>query len=96
MAMMKGAAAANPDAYVEALSGWQRPLVEMLRTAINADGCFSESIKWTNLLFSLNGPCIVLRAEEKGFYSHFFVAKGSHTWTRVSNRAGSLNSQISS
>lgn len=75
MAMTKGAAAANPDAYVEALSGWQRPLVEMLRAVINADGCFSESIKWTNLLFSLNGPCIVLRAEENRVLLAFFRGK---------------------
>lgn len=75
MAMKKGAAAANPDAYVEALSGWQRPLVEMLRTAINADGRFDESIKWTNLLFSLNGPCIVLRAEESRVLLAFFRGK---------------------
>ena len=75
MAMMKGAAAANPDAYVEALSGWQRPLVEMLRTAINADGRFDESIKWTNLLFALNGPCIVLRAEENRVLLAFFRGK---------------------
>ena len=64
MAMMKGEVAANPDAYVEALSGWQRPLVEMLRAAIHAGGTFIETIKWTNLLFSSNGPCLVIRAEE--------------------------------
>lgn len=73
--MMKGVAAASPDAYVEALSGWQRPLVEMLRATINSDGRFSESIKWTNLLFSLNGPCIVLRAEEKRVLLAFFRGK---------------------
>lgn len=75
MAMMKGVAAASPDAYVEALSGWQRPLVEMLRATINSDGRFDESIKWTNLLFSLNGPCIVLRAEEKRVLLAFFRGK---------------------
>lgn len=64
MAMMKGEVAANPDAYVEALSGWQRDYVEMLRAAIHAGGVFDEGIKWTNLLFSSNGPCLVIRAEE--------------------------------
>lgn len=75
MAMMKSVVAASPDAYVEALSGWQRPLVEMLRATINSDGRFDESIKWTNLLFSLNGPCIVLRAEEKRVLLAFFRGK---------------------
>lgn len=64
MAMMKGVAAADPDAYVAALSGWQRTRVEMLRAAVNEGGNFEETIKWTNLVFLLNGPCIVIRAEE--------------------------------
>lgn len=64
MAMMKGVVAANPDAYIEALSGWQRTYVEMLRAAIHEGGAFDESIKWTNLLFSHAGACLVIRAEE--------------------------------
>lgn len=64
MPMMKGEVAANPDAYVEVLSGWQRDYVEMLRAAIHASGAFEEGIKWTNLLFSSDGPCLVIRAEE--------------------------------
>ena len=64
MAMKMGEAAANPDAYVEALSGWQRGYVEMQRAAIHAGGDFDEGIKWTNLLFSSNGACLVIRAEE--------------------------------
>lgn len=64
MAMMKGVVAAKPDAYVEALSGWQREYVEMLRAAIHQGGTFDEGIKWTNLLFSSNGPALVIRAEE--------------------------------
>lgn len=64
MAMMKGEVAANPDAYIDALSGWQRAYVEMLRAAIHAGGAFDEGIKWTNMLFSSNGPALVVRAEE--------------------------------
>lgn len=75
MAMMKGVAAANPDAYVEALSGWQRASVEMLRDAINAGGDFQEAIKWTNLVFILNGPCIVIRAEEERVLLALFRGK---------------------
>lgn len=62
--MANGPVAANPDAYVEALSGWQRERVEMLRAAIHAGGTFEESVKWTNLLFSASGQCLVIRAEE--------------------------------
>ncbi len=75
MAMMKGVAAANPDAYVEALSGWQRACVEMLRDAINAGGDFQEAIKWTNLVFILKGPCIVIRAEEERVLLALFRGK---------------------
>jgi hypothetical protein len=75
MAMMKGMAAANPDAYVEALSGWQRQRVEMLRAAVKAGGDFQEIIKWTNLVFILNGPCIVVRAEEQRVLLVFFRGK---------------------
>jgi hypothetical protein len=75
MAMMKGVAAANPDAYVKALSGWQRERVEMLRDAVNAGGDFQEAIKWTNLVFILNGPCIVIRAEEERVLLALFRGK---------------------
>jgi hypothetical protein len=75
MAMMKGVAAANPDAYVDALSGWQRQRTEMLRAAVMAGADFQQIIKWTNLVFTLNGPCIVLRAEENRVLLAFFRGK---------------------
>ena len=75
MAMMKGLAAASPDVYVEALSGWRRECVEMLRAAVNAGGDFEETIKWTNLVFLLNGPCIVIRAEERRVILAMFRGK---------------------
>lgn len=64
MKMTKGHAAASPDAYVEALTGWQRPLVERLRAAIIEGAAFEQTIKWHNLVFVSNGPCILIRAEE--------------------------------
>jgi hypothetical protein len=73
--MANGPVAANPYAYVEALSGWQRERVEMLRTAIHAAGAFDESIKWTNLLFSANGQCLVIRAEENRVLLAMFRGK---------------------
>jgi hypothetical protein len=61
---MRGmAAAASPDAYVAALTGWQRERVEMLRAAIQAGAPFDEIIKWGNLVFVSNGLCMLIRAE---------------------------------
>lgn len=62
MAMM-GPAADSPDAYIAALSGWQRERCEMMRAAILRAAPFEETIKWTNLVFTANGPCILIRAE---------------------------------
>lgn len=73
--MMKGEAAANPDAYVEALSSWQRPLVETLRAAINTSAAFEEIIKWHNLVFVSNGLCILIRAEEHRVLLGFWRGK---------------------
>lgn len=75
MAMMKGEAAASPDAYVEALTGWQRDRVTMLRAAINRAADFAETIKWTNLVFLAQGPCIAIRAEEHRVILAFFRGK---------------------
>ena len=74
MAMM-GPAAANPDAYVAALSGWQRERCEMMRAAILGAAAFDETIKWTNLVFMANGPCILIRAEEHRVLLGFWRGK---------------------
>lgn len=63
MAMGMGPVADSPDAYVAALSGWQRERAEMMRAVILATAPFEEVIKWTNLVFMANGPCILIRAE---------------------------------
>lgn len=61
--MTKSTPAPNPDAYVAALSGWQRPCVEALRKAVKGTARFEEVIKWGNLVYFSNGPVIVIRAE---------------------------------
>lgn len=61
--MRKSTPAPNPDAYVAALSGWQRPCVEALRKAVKGAARFEEVIKWGNLVYLANGPVIVIRAE---------------------------------
>jgi hypothetical protein len=61
--MRKQAPAASPDAYVAALSGWQRVIVEKLRTGVVASAKLDEVIKWGNLVYMSNGPVLVIRAE---------------------------------
>src|SRR5688572_13286409 len=71
--MMK--AAANPDAFVEQLSGWKRELVELLRAAVNAGARFDEIIKWANLGFVHNGMCVVIHVEDHRVVLGFFRGK---------------------
>lgn len=74
MAMM-GPAAESPDAYIAALSSWQLELCTMLRAAVMRAAAFEETIKWTNLVFLANGPCILIRAEEKRVLLGFWRGK---------------------
>lgn len=74
MAMM-GPAAESPDAYIAALSGWQRERCAMMRAAIMAAASFDETIKWTNLVFIASGPCILIRAEEHRVLLGFWRGK---------------------
>ena len=73
MPMMK--AAANPDAFVEELSGWKRELVAMLRAGVNTGAQFDEIIKWANLGFVHNGVCIVIHVEDHRVVFGFFRGK---------------------
>ena len=62
--MRKQAAAADPDAYLAALTGWQRACVEKLRAAVRKTPGLQETIKWSHLVYSANGPILLIRAEE--------------------------------
>jgi len=63
--MRKVVPAANPEAYVEALEGWQRELVEVLRSAVRAASALDEVVKWGHLVYLANGPALLIRAEEE-------------------------------
>ncbi len=63
--MKKSIPAASPDAYIDALSGWQRVTVQSLRTAVVASAKLDEVIKWGNLVYLSNGPVLLIRAEER-------------------------------
>lgn len=72
---MMGPAAESPDAYIAALSGWQLERCTMLRAAVMRAAAFDETIKWTNLVFMANGPCILIRAEEQRVLLGFWRGK---------------------
>ena len=75
MAMGMGPVADSPDAYIAALAGWQRDRADMMRAAIMGAAPFDETIKWTNLVFMANGPCILIRAEEQRMLLGFWRGK---------------------
>lgn len=62
--MRKTAPAASPDAYVMALTGWRRACVESLRAAVRAASNFDEIVKWRHLVYSVEGPAVLIRSEE--------------------------------
>ncbi len=63
--MKKTTAAASPDAYVAALTGWQRECVERLRKLVRASVEMDEVVKWRHLVYFTNGPVLLIRAEEQ-------------------------------
>ena len=62
--MKKTISASSPDAYVAALSGWQRAVIEQLRAAVLGRAVLDEVIKWGHLVYLSNGPVLLIRAEE--------------------------------
>jgi hypothetical protein len=73
--MKKSVPAANPDGYVEALSGWQRITVQELRAAVVASAKLDEVIKWGHLVYLSNGPVLLIRAEERRVLFGFWRGK---------------------
>ncbi len=66
---------ANPDAYVQALTGWQRKRVEMLRGIALRVGDSDEQIKWGHLVYLANGPTFLIRSEEERVLFGFWRGK---------------------
>ena len=62
--MQKMTPAASPDAYVEALDGWRRTIVEALRSTVRRAATLEEVVKWGHLVYLANGPVLLIRAEE--------------------------------
>ena len=73
--MKKAPPAANPDAYVAALSGWRRRLVETLREAVRSAARLEEVIKWGHIVYFSNGPVLLIRAEDQRVLFGFWRGK---------------------
>jgi hypothetical protein len=73
--MKKVKPAENPDAYVAALDGWRRDLVEMLRKTVRAAAELDEVVKWGHLVYFHNGPVLLIRAEEERVLFGFWRGK---------------------
>lgn len=73
--MKKFVEAATPEAYVAALGGWHRALVEDLRREVLAAGTLEERIKWGHLVYFSDGPVLLIRAEERRVLFGFFRGK---------------------
>jgi hypothetical protein len=73
--MQKSTPTESPDAYVKALAGWRRALVETLRESALAAGKLEERIKWGHLVYLSNGPVLLIRAEEKRVLFGFWRGK---------------------
>lgn len=56
--------AARSDAYVAGLDGWRREIVEKLRAAVRSAAPLDEVVKWGHLVYSANGPVLLIRAED--------------------------------
>jgi hypothetical protein len=65
MSMKRSAPAANPDAYVAALTGWRRGRVEELRAAVREAAELDEVVKWGHLVYLARGPVLLVRAEDE-------------------------------
>lgn len=63
--MQKSTPAADPDSYVDALSGWRRDRVRDLRMTVRAASGLEEVVKWGHLVYLSNGPVLLIRAEEE-------------------------------
>ena len=61
--MKKSTPAADPEAYVAALQGWQRRCVESLRATVRASAALDEVVKWGHLVYFSDGPVLLIRAE---------------------------------
>jgi hypothetical protein len=61
---MKSPKVSHPDDYAAAFSGWRRKQVEDLRKTALRLRKLDEGLKWGHLVYSANGPVLLIRAED--------------------------------
>lgn len=66
---------ANPEEYVQSITGWQRDRVDMLRAIAARVGGAEETIKWGHLVYLANGPAFLIRAENERVLFGFWRGK---------------------
>jgi hypothetical protein len=54
---------ADADAYLASLSGWQQAAVAALRAVVRENPALGEGVKWGHLVYTANGPVLLIRAE---------------------------------
>jgi hypothetical protein len=75
MVMKKSVPAANPDSYVAGFTGWRQTIVKHLRSAVRGAAKTEEAVKWGHLVYSSNGPALLIRAEEDRVLFGFWRGK---------------------
>ncbi len=73
--MRKEVPAESPEAYVAALGGWRRDIVEALRAATRTAGDPEARIKWGHIVCFSNGPVLLIRAEDARVLFGFWRGK---------------------
>ena len=62
--MLKSPQISHPDDYHAAFRGWRRKHVEGLRKTVLGSRKLKEALKWGHLVFSANGPVLLIRVED--------------------------------
>ena len=76
--MKASSPAANPDACVASLQGWQRDCVDKLRAALRVAAALEEVVKWGHLVYLSGGPVLLIRAEDTRVLLGFWRGQRLH------------------
>jgi hypothetical protein len=66
---------ANPDEYVQSITGWRRTRIDMLRAIAAKVSGSDETVKWGHLVYMANGPAFLIRAEDHRVLFGFWRGK---------------------
>lgn len=72
---MKTKKYADADSYLADLDGWREGCVRTLRKLVRTHADLEEGIKWGHLVYSFEGPVLLIRAEEARVLFGFWRGK---------------------